>query len=208
MGRVRIEIHVAPGPFESCESQFAEIQDPVAGYTYLLDLKNQVAHRAPIMAEPARTAAEVASDGPHMPRLNPPTVAPLGSQTMMGLKVVGSRSTRNVPASPNGMAAMTDITETWMAPQLALIVYEKMSNPRQGTETTRTLKDLSTAEPDPNLFQAPASFKVVDETADRNGRFSFTVDGTSPTRPAPQPADGAVCEFSFRFPLCRCRWSP
>jgi hypothetical protein len=38
-------------------------------------------------------------------------------------------------------------------------------------DTTMTMKDFSTEEPDPSLFQIPAGYQIVDET----GQFTITI---------------------------------
>lgn len=196
-GRVRTEYrYTGSDPDPWCDAGFAEIQDPVSGYTYLLDPKNQVAHRARLVAEQARSAGEVATGQPRVPRRETQTIEPLGEKTMLGLKVSGTRVTSAPQASRPSPSGPT-VSETWVAPQLVLVVYRKTSNAVQGTESIEALKDLSTAEPDPSLLQVPAGFKMVDEEANRNGTFAFVVGGKSIPPPTPTPAN--VCETSLDY---------
>jgi len=106
---------------------------------------------------------------------------------MFGVTVVGAKVTTVRPASVNRnnvpVPASTTTVETWTSPQLGVVVYSKQSN-SDGTEYTTTLKDLSTAEPDPFLFHVPAGYSVVDELTS----FTITMVGPSgalESRPSP-----------------------
>jgi hypothetical protein len=52
--------------------------------------------------------------------------------------------------------------EFWYSPQLGFNLLSKRSDPRIGTQTF-TVTDLTTSEPDPNLFNLPDGFNVVDQ---------------------------------------------
>ena len=85
----------------------------------------------------------------------------LGSQTMEGVTVTGTRTTRVIPAGQIGNDAPISImTEVWTSPELKTVVYSKRSDPRMGVQTFR-LTNIVRAEPDATLFTVPADFKVV-----------------------------------------------
>ena len=202
-GRIRTEEHAAPGGRERCGSYLAGIQDPVAGYTSVIDPVTRTAYRVPLVARPARSAKELALEEPRVPRQGTQTIEPLGSRTMFGVSVVGTRTTRTAPPRPESGHDRSDsiIIETWTAPQLALQVYVKNVDQAQGDETVQTLKDLSTEEPDAALFQIPAGYKIIDEAAGTT-QFKIAIgsrdSGTPASPPAPSPRE-AVCAFSFNF---------
>ena len=86
----------------------------------------------------------------------------LGSETMEGVLVNGTRTTRVIPAGDVGNdRPITIVTEVWTSPDLKTIVYSKRSDPRMG-ETTFRLSNLVRAEPDASLFTVPSDFKITD----------------------------------------------
>jgi hypothetical protein len=86
----------------------------------------------------------------------------LGSQTMQGVLVNGTRTTRTIPAGQIGNEQPINIvTEVWTSPDLKTVVYSKRSDPRTGDQTFQ-LTNIVRADPDPSLFAVPADFKVVD----------------------------------------------
>ena len=86
----------------------------------------------------------------------------LGSQTMQGVTVTGTRTTRTIPAGQIGNdAAIKIVTEVWTSPDLQTVVYSKRDDPRTGEQTFQ-LTNITRAEPDPSLFTVPADFTVSD----------------------------------------------
>ena len=86
----------------------------------------------------------------------------LGSQTMEGVQVNGTRTTRTIPAGQMGNdRPISIVTEVWTSPDLKTVVYSKRSDPRTGEQTFR-LTNIVRADPDPALFTVPSDFKVVD----------------------------------------------
>jgi hypothetical protein len=166
------------------------IQDPVAQTSCTLNLTDKTAQQMP--AFPAATGASgtVAAPGTAIVAMKmgsdtavvPPLPAPgmfiqrsfaasdpsqvatedLGSQTMEGVLVTGTRTTRVIPEGQIGNdAPISIVTEVWVSPDLKTIVYSKRSDPRMGVQTFE-LKNIVRAEPDPSLFTVPADFKVMD----------------------------------------------
>ena len=90
------------------------------------------------------------------------TTEDLGSQTMEGVLVNGTRTTRTIPASQIGNdAPIKIVTEVWISPDLKTVVYSKRSDPRMGEQTFQ-LKNIVRSEPDPSLFFVPAGFTITD----------------------------------------------
>jgi hypothetical protein len=86
----------------------------------------------------------------------------LGSQTMEGILVNGTRTTHTIPAGQIGNEEpITIVIEVWTSPDLKTVVYSKRSDPRMGEQTFR-LTNIVRAEPSPSLFTVPADFKIVD----------------------------------------------
>src|SRR5262245_17795220 len=89
----------------------------------------------------------------------------LGSQTMEGVLVKGTRTTHTIPAGQIGNeAAITIVSEIWTSPELKTVIYSKRSDPRIGEQTFR-LTNIVRAEPSPSLLTVPADFKIVDDPA-------------------------------------------
>jgi hypothetical protein len=90
------------------------------------------------------------------------TTEDLGTETMEGLLVTGTRTTRTIPAGEIGNEKpISIVTEVWTSPDLKTIVYSKRSDPRMGEQTFK-LANIVRAEPDASLFTVPADFKLTD----------------------------------------------
>ena len=90
------------------------------------------------------------------------TTEDLGSQTMQGVTVTGTRTTRVIPKGQIGNdAPVSIVNEVWTSPELKTVIYSKRSDPRMGVQTFQ-LTNISRTEPDASLFTVPADFKVVD----------------------------------------------
>ena len=89
----------------------------------------------------------------------------LGSQTMEGVLVKGTRTTHTIPTGQIGNEApITIVSEVWTSSDLKTVVYSKRSDPRIGEQTFR-LTNIVRAEPNPSLFTVPADFRIVDDPA-------------------------------------------
>ena len=178
-GRTRTEHTFTPPPGAVMASgpSFIQIVDPVAGYRYMLQPRNQTARRsafAPMVQRPnvvpairpaapailptdAAGLAAAARQHPEMSRES------LGTQTIEGVIAEGTRMTMTFPEGSMGNdRPITTVTETWMSPDLKTVVLSKVSDPRNGESTTK-LTNIVMAEPDPALFQIPAEYSIVDE---------------------------------------------
>lgn len=154
-GRIRTESHGEPGGHDPCRSFLAKIEDPVAGYAYLVDPVNRIVHRVALVSRPGANPA---------PRQRREGEESLGTKIMSGVAVEGFKETRVVPPPrrrPDDPPTTLTV-ESWRSPQLGVPVYSRTQT--GGSEVIKTLKDLSTAEPDPSLFRVPAGYKVIDET--------------------------------------------
>ena len=90
------------------------------------------------------------------------TTEDLGSQTMQGIAVTGTRTTRTIPKGQIGNdAPISIVTEVWTSPELKTVVYSKRTDPRMGEQTFQ-LTNISRSEPGPSLFTVPSGFTVTD----------------------------------------------
>jgi hypothetical protein len=208
-GRVRTErLMFGPRRDPDAPALIAEISDPVAGYVYVLDNVNKVAHRVKVSPPPQRPAAGargvaatapgisgdpgsagwatntistvlavpavgggIGSAGGGVLRTSPDAARPrpnitsedLGSKTIDGVLVYGTRRTIVIPEGEQGNdRPMTTTDEEWVSKDLHLTVLSTRYNPASGTSTTR-IANLSSSEPDPALFIVPAGYTVMDE---------------------------------------------
>jgi hypothetical protein len=86
----------------------------------------------------------------------------LGTQTMEGVLVTGTRTTKTIPAGQIGNEKpISIVNEVWTSPELKTVVMSKRSDPRMGEQTFQ-LTNIVRVEPDASLFTVPADFKVID----------------------------------------------
>jgi hypothetical protein len=89
----------------------------------------------------------------------------LGTQVIEGVVAEGHRQTTTFPVGSQGNdRPIATTSETWMSPELKIVILRKTSDPRSGEDTLKTT-NLSRAEPDLALFQPPPDYTIVDETS-------------------------------------------
>jgi hypothetical protein len=107
-----------------------------------------------------RTSGADASPRMHGSVQFKPTVESLGSKTIGGLVADGTRTTIVIPAGREGNDQPITIThESWVSSDLKVTVMRTDTDPRFGT-TTVELTNISRAEPNAGLFQAPAGYAI------------------------------------------------
>jgi hypothetical protein len=168
-GRTRSERSMVGG-FQQETGSFVLVQitDPVAGYVYVLDDVEKVAHRTAIGKPPERKPVTAAA--------KPPTISTqvskreeLGEKTIEGVVVTGSHFTHTIPVGAQGNdRPLVSTTESWFSNELKVMVLSTHNDPRNG-ESTSKLINISRAEPEAALFLPPTGYQVVDE------KDSFTV---------------------------------
>jgi hypothetical protein len=95
-----------------------------------------------------------------LPVASPPLVEKLGGERIAGIYAEGTRITQVTPAGAIGNNRdITTVSERWVSPELQIDVLVKVTDPRSGDSTAET-ENLSTAEPDPTLFQIPSDYKL------------------------------------------------
>jgi hypothetical protein len=99
-------------------------------------------------------------------------VKDLGTQTVAGLILKGTRKERTVPAAYSGTGEDVTITDDyWYSDDLKVYLVLRHNDPRTGEQVVGIVK-AERKEPDPTLFQIPAGYKVVDETPVGQRRLS------------------------------------
>jgi hypothetical protein len=92
------------------------------------------------------------------------TVKDLGTETVAGLVLHGTRKQRTIPATFSGTGKDVTITDDyWYSEDLKVYLVLKHNDPRTGEQVVGIL-DVDRKEPDAAMFRIPPEYKVVDET--------------------------------------------
>ncbi|HEV2222806.1 MAG TPA: hypothetical protein VGR84_07385 [Candidatus Acidoferrales bacterium] len=167
VGRTRQEITLpAIGPLAASGQvpHLAFIRDPAAGKNYTIyimneDKKTVIAFSHPAGAnEPGRRMMKQRMNAGENPNVQ--TVS-LGTKTINGLTVQGTRRIRTIPVGRIGNDKPIVITrEEWYSPDLQMVISSTRSDPRFGT-TTYQLTNINRAEPPQSLFIVPPDYTVT-----------------------------------------------
>ena len=169
------------------------INDPVAGAHYMLSAEERIAHKMNMRAHKGGTSGEDAADGKHMHQhmaqgeaAGEITKEPLGTQSINGVNVEGTRVTHTIPAGRIGNdRAIHVVYERWYSGDLQMVVKSTRSDPRFGT-TTYTMTNVQRTEPAAALFTVPPDY-TVKEGGPRNRLYRFH-GGPPPGAPSDAPA--------------------
>jgi hypothetical protein len=160
--------------------QMVFINDPVAGLNYALNTKDRTAAKSnwiPRGGGPPLDRAQGQAVQQHQavprrqrgaPNPNVQTES-LGQKTIEGVQADGTRTTLTIPVGQMGNELPIQIvTESWYSAELHTEVLYRHSDPRLG-ETVRKLANVSRSEPARTMFEAPADYKVMENTRTRGG---------------------------------------
>lgn len=90
------------------------------------------------------------------------TVQDLGTSSIGGLEVVGSRETRTIKAGTIGNDRDIAVSkEFWYSSQLGVNLRVKRDDPRFGVQDFE-VGDIKLGEPDAKMFEVPAGYRVID----------------------------------------------
>lgn len=164
-GRSRREESIGALTGSTASPKAVFIHDPVSGSSYMLDPASKTAH----VSEPRNYTLDSATPGAHerQPRTGHARseanlkTEDLGTETMDGLTVQGTRITRTIPSGQIGNEhTLQIVTERWYSPDLQTTVMSTTTDPRTGVSSYK-LTNVSRAEPDASLFQVPADYKLT-----------------------------------------------
>lgn len=133
----------------------AFIRDPGAGKSYILNEDKKTA-----MTITRGNRANQEGHGNMKSRRDDANVQTesLGTKTLDGLTVQGTRKTRTIPAGQIGNdKAIVITTEEWYSPDLQMVVSSTRTDPRFGT-TTLQLTSISRDEPSQSMFTVPSDY--------------------------------------------------
>jgi hypothetical protein len=173
-GRIRKEVTLpAIGPLAASgrPHSFVEISDPVAGTSYVLEPDQKVARGMPgRMGMKVRTNGGPGGPGDVLYHTFKEGTAgtanaiakteSLGTQTIEGMNLAGTRTTRTIPAGEIGNEQpITVVSERWYSADLQMVVKSTHSDPRFG-DTTYTLTNIQRTEPAAALFAVPSDYAI------------------------------------------------
>lgn len=150
--------HMGPWSSSTGPKTLTFIFDPVAGFAYTLDPATKTATQRPIHT---RTAENTELKG-HRPSNDPNTVVEeLNAETMQGVSVTGTRTTRTIPAGAMGnQNPIVEVSTRYVSPELQLTISSSRTDPRMGV-TTMQGSNINRAEPPAALFEIPAGYTVT-----------------------------------------------
>ncbi|HET9282086.1 MAG TPA: hypothetical protein VFR24_09005 [Candidatus Angelobacter sp.] len=172
-GRTRTETELASGA-GSVTRHFTTIFDPVQRTSIVLNVEAKTAtvfylHLPPASAPSAKQLKLVAAAQAAQARKNSLARSTsdgpedLGTMTLEGFSVIGTRSAHPLKAGTAADKAQTAFTESWFSPELNIELLSITQLPQALTETTRLI-NIAPGEPDSNLFQAPVDYTVQDHS--------------------------------------------
>jgi hypothetical protein len=87
----------------------------------------------------------------------------LGTRSLAGVETAGSReTTTTAPGTMGNDRALTSVREFWHSDQLGINLLSILSSPFSGKQTFSII-ELTTAEPDPRLFDIPEGYTIDDQ---------------------------------------------
>jgi hypothetical protein len=156
----------AQGRMRNESAKRAQIYDPVAGYSYTLELGGKTYEKtARHNAESSYSMAVVgglivAGGGDARPKADP-RKEDMPAQMVNGVLCRGSRITSIIPAGTFGNDRDVKIVnERWYSDDLKALVKSTNSDPRFGVSTYE-LTNIVQGHPDPSLFLVPLDFSNV-----------------------------------------------
>ena len=152
LGRVFQERRTFVSKSSPIDSQVwrTELAEPSTHTVAYCDTRTHVCELRPYAAPPAAvTPLRVVSEN-------------LGSQTLNGLELIGTRETQTLGLLATGSDhPLSVVKEFWYSRQLGLNVLTSRNDPRSGKEVF-TVTDIRQGEPDAAFFALPADARIVD----------------------------------------------
>jgi hypothetical protein len=142
----------------------SHIYDPQTRLSTFLDpethLARQIVLRTPPPA-PANSTPDTAITPPNAKDLR---TQDLGTETVAGLLLHGTRKLRTVPATLSGTGREVTITDDyWYSDDLRVYLVLRHNDPRTGEQFVGIIR-VDRKEPEASIFQIPPTYKIVDET--------------------------------------------
>ncbi|HZD48422.1 MAG TPA: hypothetical protein VE178_06725 [Silvibacterium sp.] len=143
---------------------YIQIFDLVAHTSYWCNVPEKVCALRPYNPPPEVTfGTEVGEKGVLPDGWGFVTQEDLGKRNLNGVDTSGVRETRTInPWMVGNDRPMEIIREYWHSAALNINLLSTISDPRMGTQNF-TITEISTSEPDAQLFLPPTGYKIVDQ---------------------------------------------
>jgi hypothetical protein len=140
------------------------IYDPRTRTNTFLDPETHIARQSILRESPHPPTNGTPPTAEQLQKSQYLSVQDLGTATIAGIPLHGTRKMRVVPAQVSGTGKDVTITDDyWYSEELKVYLVLKHSDPRTGEQTVG-ITQIDRAEPDSSLFAIPSAYKVVDET--------------------------------------------
>ncbi len=166
------------------------INDPVAHTRFVLNTARKSADKLPGPGTAESNVVYVRKQhdermGPHADPGDTATMEDLGTQTIDGFVVKGTKETHVIPAGKIGNEkAITVTTESWYSDDVGMEIMRVHKDPWSGEVTTK-VTNVRRGEQEASLFTPPADFKV-----EKGGRvIRLETKGGAELPPPPPPQD-------------------
>lgn len=173
-GRTRIDVFSSDSPGD-CQNSCS----PIAMNLYVPSRRQFIQlfpaqKMARVMTFPGR--GPIPTHGPN-PNAVKTTMERLPGQIIHGIYAAGTRTTRVIPADDRRDPDVVEVDETWVSPELGIVVLAKYSSTDQRSDRTiLEMRELERVEPDAALFEVPTDYRIVTAT---NGPQSVSLPGLS-----------------------------
>lgn len=188
-GRTRRDWLSEPGsatPSETAVIRRSVINDPLSGFTYLLDHRANVAQRTGFVGVPPQSASAAQDSVPPAPSRDQKlplsssagtgtnlqtgkmtaslgqTPEAIGVRDIEGVLAEGTRFRSTNPGKDDKEQPVEVVTERWYAPSIQAVVLVKRTDPRAG-ETIYRLTNIKRDDPAKDLFIVGDNYKVTNE---------------------------------------------
>ena len=164
-GRIYQErwILVPRGGKVKSQMNFIQITDPELHTWHNCDVFRKICELLPYSLTTAQTYPPfIFPSGPLPDGSGSRTHEDLGESSTLGVNTHGYRDTTTINEGVMGNdQPMVSLREFWFSPHLGFNLISIVDEPQSGKQVF-TVKDLSTAEPEPTYFEVPAGYTVVD----------------------------------------------
>jgi hypothetical protein len=131
--------------------------DPQTRLSTFYDPVTRIA-RQRVLPEPLKSSSPAFSSSSHV------KVEDLGTTTLNGFDVKGTRRTLTIPAKFSGTGAPVEVVdEYWYSEDLHVNLLVRRTDPRTGVQTV-AISNLKREEPVQTFFEVPQDYRIVDMT--------------------------------------------
>ena len=148
----------------------SHIYDPQTRLSTFLNPETHIARQMVLPTPPQAPANSTPEAATALSNAQNLSTKDLGTESVAGLVLRGTRKERTVPATVSGTGREVTITDDyWYSDDLKVYLVLKHNDPRTGEQIVGITR-VDRQEPGSSIFQIPSEYKVVDETPMRQAR--------------------------------------